>query len=190
MSRLPVLRWLWLVVAWVALWGDATPANLLAGAAVATGLLVVFPPDRRPRATVRPLAALRFAGWFLWKLVEASVVVAWEVATPRNRIREGVIAVPLRGITPELTTFVANAISLTPGTLTLEVRTGPPTVLYVHVLHLHDVDAARREVRHLERLAARAFAPAAALGDTAGDDADAAGIAEPSQSTKAATEDR
>ena len=32
-------------------------------------------------------------------------------------------------------TLIANAVSLTPGTLTLEVRREPPT-LYVHVLHL------------------------------------------------------
>lgn len=189
MSGAPVLRWAGLVAAWVALWGEVTAANVLAGAAVGLGLLVVFPPGRRPRATIRPLPALRFAAWFAWKLVEASVVVAWEVATPRNRIREGVIAVPVRGVSPGLTTLVANAISLTPGTLTLEVRTGPPAVLYVHVLHLHDVEAARREVRHLEALAIRAFAadPHAADDDPPRRHPRAT---EPSQSTTAAREDR
>lgn len=188
MSGLPILRWIWLVVAWVALWGDPTPANAVAGTAVATGLLLLFPPGRRPLVAVRPLAALRFAGWFSWKLVEASAVVAWEVVTPRNRIREGVIAVPLRGVAPGLTTLVANAITLTPGTLTLEVRTGPPTVLYVHVLHLRDVDAARREVRHLEALAIRAFAPGHGLDDDLSTTGPRA--TEPSRSTTAATEDR
>ena len=52
--------------------------------------------------------------------------------------------------------MVANAISLTPGTLTIEVATDP-NVLYVHVLHLHDIDAVRRDVTRLERSVLRAF---------------------------------
>jgi len=153
----------WSVAVWVALWGDVSAANLLSGLALGSILMLVFP--MRPRGVpgaFRPAAAIRFGGYFAWKLVEASAVVTWEVLTPTNRINEGIVAVPIRGVSDTLTTLVANAISLTPGTLTLEVRQ-EPTVLYVHVLHLDDIEAVRRGVQRLEVLAIRAFGSTAAV---------------------------
>lgn len=153
----------WLLAVWLFLWEDLSFANVLAGLALGSLLVVLFP--MRPRGipgAFRPLAAARFAGFFAWKLVEASMIVAWEVMTPQNRINEGIVAVPIRGVSETLTTLVANAISLTPGTLTLEVRHQPP-VLYVHVLHLEDIDAVRHDVQYLEVLAIRAFGSSAAI---------------------------
>ncbi len=165
---------LWLVLVWVGLWEDLSPGSVLGGVLVATVLVGWFRPRARGPAssTVRPLPALRFAAYFLWKLTEASAVVAWEVVTPRNRINEGIVAVPIRGVSDGIVTLVANAISLTPGTVTLEVDRHP-TVLYVHVLHLHDVEAVRREIQHLEVLAVRAFGSAAAVRSMATLDTDA-----------------
>jgi multicomponent Na+:H+ antiporter subunit E len=151
------LFFLWLVVAWVALWGEPTPANIGSGAVIAAALVWLFPPRRgEPGGGVRPVAVVRFLVYFLGQLVAASAIVAWEVVTPRNRINEGIVAVPIEGASDTLVTIVANAISLTPGTLTLEVDRDP-TVLYVHVLHLRDVDEVRRDVRRLEALADAAF---------------------------------
>lgn len=153
----------WLVLVWVALWEDLSPASVLGGLLSAGALLAVFRlgPAATPN-TLRPLWALRFIAYFLWKLVEASAVVAWEVVTPRNRINEGIVAVTIRGVSDALTTVVANAISLTPGTVTLEVYRHP-TTLFVHVLHLHDIEAVRAEIQHLEALAIRAFGSASAV---------------------------
>lgn len=169
--RLPLV--VWLVLVWLALWQQVSVANVLSGAGLAILLVTVFPFDPLAReGTLRPVAALRFCVYFLWKLVQASAVVAWEVVTPRNRIHEGIVAVPIRGLSDLVTVAVANAITLTPGTITVEIDRSPP-VLYVHVLHLHDLDAVRRDVRHLEALAIRAFGGARAL----------AALAEPEQPT-------
>lgn len=154
----------WLVVVWMALWGDLSVANLLGGIIAAFLATRIIPA--RPASgllTVRPLALLRLGLYFVWKMVEASAIVAWEVVTPRNRIQEGIVAVPVRGITDSLTTLVANAVSLTPGTLTIDVI-GDPPVLYVHVLHLKDIEAVRRDVLYLEMLAMRALAPNGSVG--------------------------
>ena len=180
MTRTRPLVVLWLTAVWVALWGDVTFANVAAGALVALALTVLLPAtgDRgratTGRSTIRPLAALHFAGWFALKLVEANAVVAWEVLTPRNRINEGVVAVPLHGSSDGLTTLVASCVSLTPGTLVLDVDRDP-LVLYVHVLHLRTIAEVRAEVQTLERLAIRAFgteeARAAVVRDHAAADA-------------------
>ena len=147
--RLLVLAWL--VVVWMALWEDAEIGTVLGGLAVGGVLLAVFPFPLPARATMRPrpLAAVRFLLWFVWKLVEANAIVAWEVVTPSlARVREGIVAVPLAPSPDAVVTLVANLVSLTPGTLTIEVDRDP-TVLYVHVLHLHDVEEARADVVRL-----------------------------------------
>jgi multicomponent Na+:H+ antiporter subunit E len=135
------------------------PGTVLTGVLVAVGVQAARPAAAPgPAGRGRPLAFLHFLAYFCYKLVEANLVVAWEVVTPRSRINQGIVAVPIRGASDVVITSVANAISLTPGTLTLEVRRSPAT-LYVHVLHLHSVEATRREVLYLELLLMRALAP-------------------------------
>lgn len=91
------------------------------------------------------------SAYFTWKLAEASVLMAWEVVTPRNRVNPAVVSVPLRTRSIGVATAVANMVSLTPGTLTLEVDEATMT-LVMHVLHLETIEKSRQEVLHLEEL--------------------------------------
>lgn len=149
----------WLTVVWVALWEDLTWANLGAGL-VAGGFVTVLVPDRPAEAVhgFRPLAFLHLAAYFTGELLQASAILAWEVVTPRNRINAAVLAVPLHSRSPRIVTLVANMVSLTPGTLTLEVEETTMT-LVIHVLHLESVAESRRSVLHLEQLTLAAFPP-------------------------------
>lgn len=149
----------WLTIVWVALWGEVSFANVASGLVLGTGITLLVPVRRARRpATVSLPAVVRLAAVFAWKLVEASAIVAWEVITPGSRINRGIVAVPIRGVSEGITTLVANMISLTPGTITIEVRSRP-TTLYIHVLHLRSVEEVRRDVAGLEQLAIAAFAP-------------------------------
>lgn len=178
-----------LLIVWIALWKSVTLANVLSGLAVAAALITVFPPHRGTRGgKFRVLATARLLGYFVMKLVEASLVVAWEVITPRTRVREGIVAVPLRGVSDVITTVVANAVSLVPGTITLEVGLSP-TTLYVHVLHMADPEAVRQEVRELEALAVRAFGPAQAVEALDRELADAAPLRSSQASSMATGQD-
>jgi multicomponent Na+:H+ antiporter subunit E len=161
------LSWtiVWLIALWILLWGDLSVGNLVSGVAVAVAVLAV---SRLPRAAesdqrmrIRPLALSWFLLYVLYKLVESNLVLAWEIVTPRNKITNGVVAVPLRTSSPSAMMVVANVITLTPGTMTIEVA-GDPPVLYVNVLHLHDVERVRRDLLHLEELSVRAFGSAVA----------------------------
>jgi hypothetical protein len=89
-----------------------------------------------------------------------------------------VVGVALSHPSPLVATIVADAISLTPGTLTLEARyadDGPspsePPVLYIHVLGLSDPAAIRDDVRRLERLVVSAITPSGANARRAHDPA-------------------
>jgi len=160
--RLPALM-IWLTLVWALLWGDLGLANLLAGLGVAVFVVVVARPTgvRGIQLTsFHPLSAVVFLGYFLAQLVKSNLQVAWEVITPGSNVNRAIIAVPMHVATDGLVTVVGNAITLTPGTLTVDVRSdgdGRPPVLYVHVLHFVDVESTRRDVLRLERLAVRAF---------------------------------
>lgn len=176
--RSRALPLLWLVFVWVALWEAVTVANLASGVVVGALLLVLFPTRAPSTRTgrLRPLRAAQLVGYFVWKLFEANVVVAWEVITPNNAsVREGIVAVPITGASDTVVAILANAISLTPGTLTIEVERDP-TVLYVHVLHLRSITQVRADVLRLERAVLRAFGTeeAIAIADAQLADAEAA----------------
>lgn len=169
------VRVLWLTCIWLVLWGDASPANVLSGLVASSAVVLLFGPGRGSsggRVVVRPVRAAHFAAHFLRSLVASSLVVARTVVAPRDRIRTGIVAVPLQGCSDGVATLIADAITLTPGTLTLEVRRNPLT-LYVHALDVRDVEQVRAEVRTLEVLAVRAFGTADAIAELQIDDTSA-----------------
>lgn len=164
-----VVRVAVLVVIWLMLWGEVTPANLLSGLLVALVVVAGFDRTRRGRVVIRPIHAARFALHFAGRLVVSGVVVARTVIAPAHRVRTGVVAVPLVGCSDAVVTLVADAVSLTPGTLTIEVRREPPT-LFVHALDVKEVEQVQAEVRRLEVLAVRAFGSDEALAQLSVDD--------------------
>ncbi|MCU0269006.1 MAG: Na+/H+ antiporter subunit E [Acidimicrobiales bacterium] len=152
-----------LTVLWVALWGGLTPANVLGGLVVAVAVLAVLPVGPREDLRLRPVAALRFAAHFTRLLVASTWEVVTIVVRPRPAVAEALVAVSLRTDSPTVATVVANSISLTPGTLTVEVTpratsSGADSFdLLVHVLRLHDPDDIRATALDLEVRAAAAL---------------------------------
>jgi len=162
--RLPILIAL-LTLTWALLWGDFGLANLMAGLAVSIFVVVISAPTgvtTVQRVSIHPVSVLVFVTYFLFQLVKSSMVVAWEIITPGSRLNRAIIAVPLRTSTEGLVTLIGNSVTLTPGTLTVDVHeadpeAATPTILYVHVLQVGDVELARESVLRLERLAVKAF---------------------------------
>ena len=148
----------WLVLVWTALWGNLSWANVLGGLVVGLAVLLALPLEQVPRQSrVDPLGVVLFAAVFLVELVQASLQVVALVLRPRGQLRSAVIAVPVHGEGDRLLTLVGNAISLTPGTLTLEVDRAR-SLLYVHTLDVGEgPDAQRASIARLELAAARAL---------------------------------
>lgn len=164
-----IVRMALLVAIWVGLWSDLSVANVLSGLVVAAVIVTLFDTWRPGHLVVRPLRATWFAIYFLYKLVESTVVVARAIVSPRSAVNTGIVAVPLQGCTDAIATLIAGAITLTPGTLTLEVRHEPLT-LFVHALDIGGVEQVQADVRKLEVLAVRAFGDAEAVAGLAVDD--------------------
>lgn len=162
MSHLKELRrsaWTigWLMFVWVALWRDVSWGNLLAGFFAAAGIILIFPlPAPTSGIRIKPIAMIKFLLVFAISVVRANFIVAWEVLTPKNRIREGIIGVPLRTDHPVVMTTINHAVNLAPGTMVIDID-DDPAVVYVHVLHLDDPADVHDEVRQLEDLVLAAF---------------------------------
>ena len=85
------------------------------------------------------------------ELLISNVKVLWDVITPQHISRPGIIAIPLDARTDTEIMLVANLISLTPGTLSLDLSENR-RLLYVHVMFLDDIDQMRRQIKQgLER---------------------------------------
>jgi multisubunit Na+/H+ antiporter MnhE subunit len=108
---------------------------------------------------VRPLAALRLAGVFAWMLLVSTYTVARRVCARRVRVAPAVVAVVLPPSTDAVATIVSNAITLTPGTLTLDAVREPDGSLrlVIHALDAPDLGAVRADALTLHRLVAAAF---------------------------------
>lgn len=142
------LAWnLALALVWSAVLGSFSLANLAAGFALGFGALALagdrLGGARYARKTGR---AVEFAAFFLTELVLASVRVGVDVLTPRHRARPGIVAVPLDAKTDGEITLFANLVSLTPGSLSIDLSEDRGT-LFVHVMFLDDAEAFRRDVK-------------------------------------------
>lgn len=148
----------WLLAVWIALWGNLSVANLVSGLLVVGAVAGLFSHiGPLPAAPVRPVYVLRLAGWWARNLVISTIRVVGKVFR-RDPVSPAILAFPMQNVTDAVVTLVANIITTTPGTLTLDVRSdGHNAVLYVHMLDLEDEQAARRDIEDLQRLALLAF---------------------------------
>lgn len=83
--------------------------------------------------------AVNFGLFFLKELLVANVKIAFDILTPHYYMNPTVIAVPLRIRTNFEIMLLANMITLTPGTLSIDVSKNR-RILYVHALYVKDDD--------------------------------------------------
>jgi len=127
-----------LATAWAALMGSFDATTLAVGFGVGYVVVWATQPALGPSAYVAGVRrAVVFVVLYLAELVWSSVQVAIDVCRPRLRMRPGVVGVPLRARTDAEITVLANLISLTPGTLSLDVSPDR-RILYVHAMDLAD----------------------------------------------------
>ena len=136
-----------LALSWIALTGQFSPINFIEGFALGyimlwfvqrtTGQVTYFTKVRH---------VLSFAAFFAWELLLANLRVAYSVLAPRKRLRPGIVAVPLDVQTDTEITLLVNLITLTPGTLSLDVS-DDRNVLYVHTLYVDDVNEFRCQIK-------------------------------------------
>jgi multicomponent Na+:H+ antiporter subunit E len=96
-------------------------------------------------------ALLSFAAFYVLEVVRANLRVALDVATPASRANPAIVAVPLEARTDAEITLLSNLITMTPGSLSIDVS-DDRSVIYVHSMFVDDPDELRRSIKDdLER---------------------------------------
>ena len=136
-----------LAVGFAVIMDQLSLGGLVAGFIIGYAALWITRPLFGPTGYfVRVIKLIKLAGIFIWELIISNFRVLGDVVTPTHFSRPAVIGVPLDASTDFEIMVVANMISLTPGTLSLDVSEDRST-LYVHVMFVDDVESARAEIK-------------------------------------------
>ncbi len=150
----------WCLLSWVPDW-----QHLLVGVFVAafvafvTGDLFI----RRPHVLQHPLRYWYFFAYylpvFLWECIKANIDVAYRVLHPKLPINPGIVKVKTHLKTDTALTFLANSITLTPGTMTVDIDRDNG-ILYIHWINVRakDIEGATADiVRRFESILEKIF---------------------------------
>jgi multicomponent Na+:H+ antiporter subunit E len=136
-----------LALVWAAASGSFTVSNFVAGFFLGSLILAIAHwPTGGARYLSRVYKVAGFALFYLRELVLANLKVAYDVLTPGYHMRPAVIAIPLDAKTDAEIALLANLITLTPGTLSLDVSSDR-RFLYIHAMYVGDVEAFRRSIK-------------------------------------------
>jgi len=136
-----------LAISWSALTGSATLLNFLAGFAIGYVALAATRGRRRGDGYFRRLPrALGLLLFFLRELAVSGLRTTREVLSPVRRCHPKIIRVPLEIREPQQVLTLVQLLSLTPGTLVLDISP-QENALTVHTIFVDDADAFRRAVR-------------------------------------------
>lgn len=130
-----------LTLVWAALTGKFDYGNFIFGFILSYIVLwVITRGTERAKYFGRVPRILIFIGFFIKELIKANIQVAYDVITPRNHMKPAIVGIPLDAETELEITLLANFITLTPGTLSMDVSDDKKTI-YVHAMYVEDKEA-------------------------------------------------
>ena len=137
-----------LTFVWVALTGSFGFLNFLFGFVLGFLILwVITKGDSNAKYFKIIPKIIAFVFFFFYELILANLQVAYDVITPKFYMKPGIVSVPLDAKTDIEITLLANLISLTPGTLSLDVS-DDKKVLYVHAMYVSDKEKFIRSIKN------------------------------------------
>ncbi|MCU0344400.1 MAG: Na+/H+ antiporter subunit E [Ignavibacterium sp.] len=137
-----------LAIAWMLLTGELTAENFIEGLIIGYIILWVSKAALGGTKYFKKIPkAISFFFYFVKELIVANLKVAFDIITPKDYMEPGIVAVPLDAETDMEITLLANLITLTPGTLSLDVSKDRK-ILYIHTLYLDDAEKFRAEIKN------------------------------------------
>lgn len=144
---IPFLANLVLAIVWSLLRGSIDVPNLVVGFVIGyLAILWLRPLDGSAAYVSKLPRAIGLVAFLFWELILSTLRVVVDVVSPHPRRRPGVVAIPLDAETDIEITLLANLVTLTPGTLSLDVSDDRRT-LYVHAMFVDDPDELRRDIK-------------------------------------------
>lgn len=137
-----------MMLAWVVLTVGFTPENFFVGYIVAwLALFFTRSLYGNPTYFKKPYLLVKYTAIFVYRLFASSFWVVLDILTVKHKARPGIVAVPLDVKTEAQLLLLTNYISLTPGTLSLDVDTDK-NILYVHAMFIDDPARVRDDIKN------------------------------------------
>lgn len=137
-----------LAIAWIFLTGELEFQNFVEGFVI--GFIIIF-ITRNVTSTSNYLKKIpkiiHFIFYFLFELIVANIKVTIDILTPRHRMTPAIIAVPLTIDRNYEISLLANLITLTPGTLSLDLSSDKK-ILFVHSMYVDDPEKFRNSIKN------------------------------------------
>jgi multicomponent Na+:H+ antiporter subunit E len=148
--------WLTLLLIWLIANQSLSLDIVLTGAALAAVLAVAFAPFAGAYADIRwsprvLFNALIYFAVFLEELVKANINVLVLVLSPRIRIKPGIVEIQTTLKSPIGRLVLANSITLTPGTLVVDIRDDTLFIHWINVSAQDPVSATRKIAGRFEK---------------------------------------
>ena len=136
-----------LAVVWCLLQDELTLQQFVIGYLIGAGIMLFFIRVFHEEIYFHKVGlGLRLLAFFTKEVLVANWAVVKQVLSPQPNARAGIIAYPLELRSDLLITLLANMITLTPGTLSVEVSSDR-RFLFIHVLDIADIEEEKRKIK-------------------------------------------
>lgn len=137
-----------LALAWVMLTGRASAENFVAGFLLGALALSLPSPGKGTRRYVwKVWRVIAFIGYFALEVVKANLRLMRIVLSPNPKMQPAIVRVPVQLKSDIALTVLANILTLTPGTLSLDISEQRDAI-FVHVIDTESPEALRHEIQN------------------------------------------
>ncbi len=144
-------KFILLFLVWIGLTNSLNIQELIVGAIVSFIIAKFFTPNREFNIKDLAVKYIKFIPIFFKNLIESNIAVAKIVLNPKLPINTAIVKLKTDLTNEHDRLILANAITLTPGTITVELR---DSELFIHILNLDSFDKAKLQdniIGELER---------------------------------------
>jgi multicomponent K+:H+ antiporter subunit E len=132
---------------WLLLNNSVLAGHIILAFLLAIGLPIMtqrFWPEKTARLKLVP--AILLVGVVLWDILLASIEVARLILGPTDNIKPAFVEIPLDLQNPFVGTILASIVSLTPGTVSIDIDRAR-WVLQVHALNVDDIESLIQSIK-------------------------------------------
>jgi multicomponent Na+:H+ antiporter subunit E len=130
-----------LTLIWMALTGKFSATNFFFGLVLSFFIMWIISRDDEDQRYFKKIPGIvNLILFFIYELIKANIQVAYDVITPKFHMKPGIVAIPLTVSSDLEITLLANLITLTPGTCSLDVS-DDKKILYVHSMFINDKES-------------------------------------------------
>ena len=99
---------------------------------------------------------LKFFFFYISKVIQSNFELAYHIISPRLKMKPGIVKIPVNLKNNQAILLLVNAITMTPGTLTLDLSEDKKNI-YVHFLFLSNEEKRIEEIKKLEMRISKLF---------------------------------